>query len=128
VHYTVILNCVSCEESNKSTQVFHSNRSKEFKDGSHMEVIIPYSPLRQNRVYDWPPEPTLSQVVNEKYRRKHLRNKSLGSKPPGAINEEQNSVLRRRTYLNTAKPLTSSMKSPNPTVVKKRSVLRRKSY
>mmetsp|Transcript_9103 Transcript_9103/g.12978 ORF Transcript_9103/g.12978 Transcript_9103/m.12978 type:complete len:94 (+) Transcript_9103:3394-3675(+) len=93
-----------------------------------MEVIIPYSPLRQNRFYDWPPEPTLSQVVNEKYRRKHLRNKSLGSKPPGAINEEQNSVLRRRTYLNIAKPLISSMKSPNPTVVKKRSLLRRRSY
>jgi len=58
----------------KSTQLFTShvglvNGSYQVKDDEqgctdgYQEVVVPYTPLRQCRFYDWPPDPSVSRVT-----------------------------------------------------------------
>mmetsp|Transcript_9106 Transcript_9106/g.12985 ORF Transcript_9106/g.12985 Transcript_9106/m.12985 type:complete len:173 (+) Transcript_9106:945-1463(+) len=108
---SILVNLLCCQillvSKRTCRRKFSTVTEQEFKDEGYEEIIIPYSPLRQNRFYDWPPEPRVSQVVNEQYMRNRFTDRSRESnttstltgnaKSLGPAGEKNDSGLRRRS-------------------------------
>eukprot|EP00591_Stephanopyxis_turris_P003782 CAMPEP_0195526904 /NCGR_PEP_ID=MMETSP0794_2-20130614/28232_1 /TAXON_ID=515487 /ORGANISM="Stephanopyxis turris, Strain CCMP 815" /LENGTH=947 /DNA_ID=CAMNT_0040657693 /DNA_START=380 /DNA_END=3223 /DNA_ORIENTATION=+ len=52
-------------EHSKQFSGHRAQQSSQSYTKNTMEVVVPYSPLKQDRFYDWPPEPSLSSVTKD---------------------------------------------------------------
>jgi hypothetical protein len=96
--------------NNSTGSIIDALWSSSKGDTALSEVLIPYTPLRQERFYDWPPEPTQSKC-------KPLRDAKRAEvycKPQSAV--ERPSLPNRS---NAGKSSPKSMKYSSPKISKK---------